>query len=280
VIQYPAPATLTILIPGAATHPLRARLRPNLSRNDGEGRGWDGINSGRPTRNGLDSDTLKYGPLSPGKYRFTLTLARADDEEWWGGGNQVTEMTFDVTSGDNTQSIAIPVLCKLTIVIADPKLVNNLTLRRTDGKGESRNAWGDNIKERTVFEGLAAGEWVVGTRDGEMPVTLSGDREVTLAIRKFDCLRLGGIKSGGKIEALGLRDGDKLIRVDGTEIEGTESTQVVMMSSLAKESTTWTVLRGGRSVDVTFNGKDLMKIMTDRTEGEREYFNPRPATRD
>jgi hypothetical protein len=111
-----------------------------------------------------------------------------------------------------------------------------------------------------------------------MEVVVSSDTTVKFEPRAYDCFDLT-VPPGGDIEALGLADGDKLIKVDGTEVAMNEAGQAVLLASLAKESTTWTVLRGGIETDVTFNGKTMAEIMSRRGE-KRERFEIEPGHRD
>jgi C-terminal processing protease CtpA/Prc len=110
-----------------------------------------------------------------------------------------------------------------------------------------------------------------------MRVNLARDIEVNLELRKYDCIVLGGIKSGGKVEAMGLRDGDKLTRIDGQDSGGGRAAMSAAILSLSKDSTTWTVLRAGAQVDVTFNGKELRKVLE---SGREDSFVPQPGFRD
>jgi S1-C subfamily serine protease len=110
-------------------------------------------------------------------------------------------------------------------------------------------------------------------------VNVAADTEVTLNLTKFDCLFLTEIKVGGKIEALGLRDGDRLIRVDGQQWENLRIFEAQVEGSLGRDETTWTVIRNGAELDVKFRGTDLMKIMEKRRDEGGERLRMEPALR-
>jgi S1-C subfamily serine protease len=113
-----------------------------------------------------------------------------------------------------------------------------------------------------------------------MKINLNADLEVTFAPKAFDCVVLAGLKAGGKIEALGLRNGDKVIRVDGEDGATGADIQRMVGESYNKETTTWTVQRGGATLNVTFNGQELSKAMRGGSGAERENFGMRQSIRD
>jgi hypothetical protein len=277
-IRHVAPVMLTIVIPGATTHPYKDRIRPQLMVSTGEN-SWSGVQPSRGPRR-LQTDSLKYGPISPGKYRFSLRIER--DNEYGSGGygsNDVATWNFELASGEATQTCAIPTLCKLTIQIPDPTKVNSLRIHTIGADNYAgRHIMKEAITERVEFDALPAGEWMIVTSDGEMKIRLNGDVVVTLATTPYDCLRIGKLREAGRLEELGFRDGDLVIRVDGQEAETVALLRAQTQGAMAKESTTWTLLRGGAQVDLTFNGKTLMEITSALSEN-REHLPLSNASR-
>lgn len=273
LIEY---SSLTITIPGLAGHPQRERLRALLAQNTGGG-SWTSISADGAGPGGApEIDELVYSRVSPGSFRFTLSLADPDDGGPF-GRNVIAAWEFDVPAGASTQTFAMPLFHTLTLLVPDPKAVSGLSLVSPDGKTR-RYAQGE-IKGRMVYAGITQGEWTVETRSGSMRVQVSGDTEITLAVQPFDCLRLSDIKAGGAIETMGLRNGDLLIAVDGEGAETTELLQLKVQGSYAKESSTWTVIRNGGQQNVVVNGKEMLRLMGLRGE-ERERLNMRPSRRD
>ncbi len=276
-VRYAAPCTLTVVIPGAADHPLKERLSAQLSLV--QKNGFSGVSpQSRPSGGGLPSEPLKYGPLAPGKYRFVISGSAAGERRFY-QRTEIAEWEFELTGGEVTQTCPIPQTCTLTLLIDDPKAVRYIGLRRTDGKpSTSISLQANRISERTVVEFLTPGEWIVNTSDGQMRVQVSGDREVRLDLLRFNCFRLT-VTENGRIHELGLRNGDLLIAVDGQEFETTDDLHKQAQFSYTQESTTWTVLRNGAAVPVTFNGRQAQKIMNDHST-EREYIRMSPAVRE
>jgi hypothetical protein len=272
-IRFPHPATLTITLPGASAHPLKDRLLPHLARKSESG-GWAGVGN----EQGL-KDTLEYGPLLPGSYRFRLMIAEAGGDSLRSlmRGVTVAEWDFELAAGANARTFTIPALHTLTLIVPETRAAGHVELRHAEGQG-NRTISGDRLTERTEIVGLVAGEWVLRTRQGEMTIRINGDTEATLAVRPYNCLRLG-IKAGGGIEALGLRDGDLLIGVDGQEFESLEILLAQLRGTYGKDVTTWTVLRDGVPTNVMFSGKALLRL--DTAQGDQhERLSAQPALRD
>jgi hypothetical protein len=276
-VRYATPCSLTIVIPGAADHPQKERLNVQLwlKRDNGSSGVYPKDGS---IRGGLPSDPLKYGPLAPGRYRFVISGATADGRRSF-DRTELAEWEFELTGGDITHTCPIPQTCTLTLLIEDTKAVSYVHLRRADLKPPvSVELRSDRITERTVVEFLTPGEWILRTPDGEMRLQLSGDREVRLDVRRFNCFRLI-LKEDGRLHDLGLRNGDLLIAVDGQEYRTTGDLSKQAQFSYTLETTTWTVLRNGVQQSVTFNGREAQKIMEDRS-GEREHISMSPAVRE
>src|SRR5690606_14860471 len=166
----------------------------------------------------------------------------------------------------------VPPLYTLTLLIDDPAQVRRLTLTTPDG-GNRRYI--ETIKKRTEIRGMPAGEWLIDTREGEMRVRVSGDTEVRLEAKQYNAIRVRGLVPGGKVEGLGLRSNDLVVAVDGEQLTGT-GLQWLLQASFTKDSTTWTVVRNGARIDVTFSGKALLAILENRGP-DREHFDMRPA---
>lgn len=270
--RFPSPATLTIHLAGAEGNPKKDRIRPSLVHKSGSN-SWSGVgNSGRHAN--IGDGVLKYGPLSPGTYRFSLNVSGSGENIYWGmhsgQSGSLAEWTFEVSAGENTQHFTVPSFHTLTLVIADTTVVQHLRLSRSDGES-ARTIHGGGVQPRTVIEGITPGEWVISTNDGEMRARINGDTELQLQVLPFDCLRLSHVKEGGRIEQLGLRAGDYVLAVDGQDYENITILRSQVQGSYAKESTTWTIARNGARMNVTFNGKTIAEAQT-LTGSEREYL--------
>lgn len=271
-VRFPTPATLTIHLAGAEGNPKKDRIRPSLMQQT-ESNSWTGVsNSSR--NSDIGAGVLKYGPISPGTYRFSLSVSGSGESHYWGmhsgQSGALAEWTFEVATGENTQHFTIPSFHTLTLVIADTSGIQQLRLQRSDGQS-SRHIYGNGILSRTVIEGITPGEWVISTNDGEMRTRVNGDTEVQLQVLPFDCLRLSNVKQGGRIEQLGLRTGDLILAVDGQDFENLTILRSQIQGSYARESTTWTISRNGARMNISFNGKRIAEAQT-LSGAEREYL--------
>jgi hypothetical protein len=272
------PAYITVLMPGATTHPHKARIQPHLVLLEA-GMHMGGISASGATRSvsGLAEEKERFGPLAPGKYRFSYQLSTGDNNYYYGAANnEIAQWEFEVAAGaDITQTCPVPAIYKLTLLVEDTKKVNNMSVRSADGTA-TRTLYGGGVQERTVFEGLTAGEWIISASGGEMRVQITRDTEIALDIKPHDCLRISGLRDGGVIEGLGLRNGDLLIRVDQQEYEKIHELRNHAQQSYSKESTIWLVVRNGTELSVPLNGKTIL----DAQKGEdRETIRFINATR-
>lgn len=281
-VQFQEPSSLTVTVAGLSTHPKKELLRVQLWQELNNRGGWSGMQPDGTSRTTThESDVIKFTKLSQGKYRFQLSLSREDDSGFRSDEVQLAEVQFDVAAGANAVTCTIPEFFTLTINVPDPKKVGSLSLAPAADSAGRRRRYADSKElPKVVYEGVTAGEWRVFTRDGEMRVRVSADTEVTLSLSAYDCVVISDLNAGGKLEALGLRNGDKLIRVDGLEWDTLRMFQTQVQGSMGRDETTWTVIRNGAEVDVKFRGKDLMKIMDKTDNPEREKLQMQPGLRD
>lgn len=276
-LRFVEPARLTIQLTGVTSADQRTKLRFSLSREVEPG-SWHGTNpDGASHDDGLPAnDQLFYSKLTPGRYRFTLSVTSGDPDESFFDRAEIGVWDFDVASGSSTQTCPVPKYYTLTLLVPDPKAASRIGLRSADGK-VNRHARRETTA-RMTYPGITAGEWIFASDNGEMRIVVSGDTEVTLAVKAFDCLSISGIKPGKQIEAMGLRNGDLLVAVDGERPETAELLQVKVQAAMDKEASVWTVIRGGVEQTVTVNGKELFRLMR-LTGDERERAILRPSTR-
>jgi hypothetical protein len=274
VIRFAEPARLTVEVPGAGAVADRFNLRGLLYRKHGEDDMWlPAGEAGADFRRKAGEKPLEFGPLAPGRYRFLLGRQRdrADD-----GSTRRTDdfglWEFDVASGPNRQVCPMPRLFTLTLAIADLRAVDSISLRRVE-----RESWvrleRSKIAARTAIAELPEGDWIVQTGHGQMPLRLTADTEIALHLRRYDCLELRRIAPGGKLAALGFRAGDKLIAIDGLTWESITELDSQRHSSLRKATTTWTLLRDGAQVTLTFEGREVLALYDEGSD-----YRERPPT--
>lgn len=264
-VRFVVPATAKLTVANFNDHPLREKLRWSLKRDGDDGRRAffdDDDETGR-------SSPFSFGPEEPGAY-FLVLLLETDHYEH----RELYRQPVTLVAGENTLTALVPSLYTLTIVKGDVD-ITRVDVRGKDTEFEHRGYRSEVKDGRLVIEGVPPGTYILETREGGMEVVVNRDTEVVYAPLAYDCLALS-VEVGGVAEDLGLRDGDKLIGIDGEEFESAKVGSLKMQTSLALESTTWTVLRGGVRVDVTFNGRELFKALNERGDGG---LNIKPAYR-
>jgi hypothetical protein len=206
---------------------------------------------------------IKLGPVSPGTHELRLRL----EYGMWDSVNLVSREVV-LVAGNNEITESVPALHALTIRVEDVENAPDVDLQ---GNGFDLDL--EFSKGVCVVKFLPAGTYALVTRTGEMVVSVTGDQEIVFTPRTYDCLRLDIRPEGGKIEGLGLRDDDKLIEVDGTELK-LDQDFVQVQASFAKTSTTWVVLREGVRTEVTFDGTALYATLIGRDKsGESLQFH-------
>jgi hypothetical protein len=269
-VRFSAPALVTLTVSNFNDHALRDKLRWSLIREGADGR------STRTTspREGANSSPLKMGPEEPGEYFLVLTYAEGRSSF---DARELLRQPVTLAAGDNALTAAVPVLYTLTLT-GENDALRRIEIRAKDGSFNLRSYSITPTDGRMAVECVPAGTYVLKGGDGEMEVTVSSDTTVKFEPRAYNCFVLT-IPAGGEIEALGFADGDKLVKVDGEAVSVMNVGEAQVQASLAKENTTWTVLRNGSPTDVTFNGKTLMEIMS-RRGPNRERFDMRPGYQD
>jgi membrane-associated protease RseP (regulator of RpoE activity) len=127
----------------------------------------------------------------------------------------------------------------------------------------------DRVQPRTEIPSMTPGDWIIRTGNGEMLVRIAGDSTLALQERPFDCIRITGIRPGGEIEAMGLRNGDLLLAVDSQRFEDVNELSRQASASYSNERTTWTIKREGISHPVSLPGIRIGELRR-ATGAERE----------
>ncbi|MCA8916627.1 MAG: hypothetical protein KDB90_14580, partial [Planctomycetes bacterium] len=168
----------------------------------------------------------------------------------------------------------------LTVTKGTLEYLPTFTVESADGSYRADSTSYNTRPQEVVIDLLPPGTYTLKSDGGEMEVVVSADTSVVYAPRNYDCYVLSIKPAGGRIETLGLLDGDKLIEIDGTSMAEENLSRLALETSLTKDNTTWTVQRNGAIIPVTFSGKDLMTILEDRSKETREKLRPKRAYRD
>ncbi|MCA8913100.1 MAG: hypothetical protein KDB82_15475 [Planctomycetes bacterium] len=256
------PANLELTILGWADSPARKAVSWRLVPR-GDSSFFSRELYGDPAARKTGDEKKSFGPVEPGDYDVVLSLGLAH----WRSADLLRE-PVTLKSGDNSFSVTMPELYSLTIASGDSRV-------SVHSKDEtiSIDASDLDIKDgTTTIPYLPAGSYTLKDRSGEMTVSVSGPTTVEFKPKLYNCFVLALRATRGRIAALGLQDGDKLIEIDGVTLDKGDEDYPVVQGAMSKESTTWVVLRNGARTQVTFSGKELYAVMTDPDPDKREWL--------
>jgi hypothetical protein len=246
-IRFGAPAQLLVTVESFADHPHAASISFGLSRK--------GSDEGQAANKAPDgTGALTLGPVEAGEYDLVTYVSQERFERVVAERRAVT-----LRPGENRMSVALPRLYPLTI-LADPG--TQLLLSRVDDPESGRLGRKCDSDGRASFPALAAGRYQVlswGPGGGQMEVTLPGPAEVAFKPGRIDALRVTITDPDGTIGKAGFQNGDVVIAIDGKEFENLAALQMLMAIAMNKEKASFTVLRGGRQLELTVTIKDMMR---------------------
>ncbi|MCZ7608102.1 MAG: hypothetical protein M5U25_18995 [Planctomycetota bacterium] len=269
-IHLQKPAWLLLNVTNGKDHPAGNVLEWSLWQSDGDRGSYRRLDK----HGGRSAAPIRMGPVAPGEYELMLELSIGQFESY-----TLLRSTVSLRQGDNEFSESIPELCSLTIRAEDESKPPNLDLKSTTG-GLNVDVSRGNFRQGVLtIPFLPAGTYLLKSSVGQMKVTLPTSSEVVFRPRPWDCLKLEIQPEGGVIEALGVKDGDLLIEIDGKAVGG-ERESLELQASFTRQSTTWVVMRNGVRTDVTFDGTALYAIMTNRDRDSREYLHAERWVRD
>jgi hypothetical protein len=267
-IRYVAPAHLTLNVPGWEGHDNRADMRWSVVAPDEAGE----LPLGRRMRGsdtGLDAP-FRFGPLEPGEYDVVLMLSLDDRSN----RRELVRRRVNLLAGENTLSLTVPALHSITVRVPDHVPVRYLHLwpRDTQPTAGRRS---DNIvlelrEGRATVAQLAPGTYRLVGDIGESSVSVPTSGEIVFDPPRYNAVLLYNIRPGGQIEALGLRNNDLLIAIDGEEVMEALSTISLYNKVQDKTQTTWAILRNGAQLEVTFDGTALQRIWRESDADKRE----------
>lgn len=264
-LRYVEPAHLVLAVPNYNDHELRDKLRWRL-----RGSLDDGSSMSTGARKDDDqSSPFRLGPVAPGDYELELTVGTTGYRT-----RVVYSEPVTLTAGENRHTTSMPRLYVLRVRMPKVDPWNGLEVRRNGDTIIYEHEHKDVDDNVVTIRHLPAGEYELRSREGTMTVNVPAEDIVEFEARAFDCVVVSGITPGGKVEGLGLRNGDKVIKVDDSEFENQERFFMLLQASLMKENTTWTVLRNGVPTEVAFDGGKLMEILQSADEDESIGLDP------
>lgn len=266
--QFQKPARVTLTVDNHNDHKWHDNLHWSVVKPQAGGQVGHYRIEGDAEDRHANASPFTFGPFQPGDMDIVLT-AKIDNQR-----HQWYRRTVALRSGVNAFSALVPETFPLHVRASSLDGARRLEVlgsgRRFIARARPRDAEDGVIS----FRHLPAGDYILRTESGEMEVRVPGADVVELDVRPYDCMVISKIKEGGEIESLGLRNGGKVIEVDGETCEDIETFYGHLRLSLSKEDTTWTVIRNNVRTEVSFNGNKLMEMMQNPESGERFDFMP------
>jgi hypothetical protein len=194
------------------------------------------------------------GPVESGDYELVLYIRIGRHQSV-----PAVRKTISLPAGESETSLAMPGLHELVV---------------TGKKGDQFHLSGDRDAGvffhqslrcgddgRALFGPLPAGSYSLrmNRKPGEMAVTVPGP-EVVFQASEHNALRVSIRDPEGALAKAGFADGDLVVGVNGAEFKGTVQMQMLFAGAMMKgDDATLTILRGGRTVELTINLKDVMQ---------------------
>lgn len=198
--------------------------------------------------------------VTPGHY--TLEIARmqsrrgGDMPDLNGWGVLVLERyEMDLKPGRNDFSVRLPDLFKVTVKVGIRKS-GELRLYSRDRNVELPATDTEDGRE---FKYVPPGDWVLYDYLGRQAVHVDGDTEVDFEPTDADCFKITDAEPGHPMAEAGFQPGDLVIETYGLDLAGMRNGEGKRPED--PSSVTWTALRGGERVSITFNERATMKAV-------------------
>lgn len=265
-VVFDEPATLKITVAGYKGSGMEGRLSVTGAFSGGRGYGAGHFT----TKIGADGTGLS-SKIQPGEYDIILNASKADSE--W-NTTQVAKKTFVLLPGENLLTFSTPQLYNITVRFPKGYSGSHVSLQ----SGEERQHFSSpeiGEDETALFENLPSGEYLLTVYHGQpeiMKVIVPTSGIIEFQPMKVNALRVRISSTNNEATKAGLQNGDLIVGVDGKEFENTQQMQMLFAAAMTKsEDSKLTILRGGNTVEVTFNLGNMRKGLTG--------FNLEPAGR-
>jgi hypothetical protein len=248
-IQFHESATLTVDVAEYVATEHVGRVHVGLREKTGD-RGSSSVSATKvPDAEGR----AVLGPVQTGKYEVVLSVAL--------GRNQyvpAASQKANLAAGENSARMTMPTL--------HPLVVRGTKGQRISLRRETENGTPFRVSQRcddggkATFGPLPAGRYSlrVDGAGGEMKVTVPCG-EVSFKPTEFDAVKVTVRSEDGWFAKAGFVDGDLIVGVDGTEFKDTTHMRILFSTAMAKADAVLTVVRGGRTLELTADFSEFMK---------------------
>jgi hypothetical protein len=272
-IKFGEPATLVVSIPGYVGSGFEGRIHLAVEEADGpqqHQRYWNGNEENAIGTEGKQS----FGPLEAGDVRVVMTIQ--NEGQSWGPSTRAGQIDVHLRPGENAAFFPIPPLYSLVVEVPNGKQSTSVQLSMVGEGGESEefNNYGGvnaqlDAQGRATFSALAAGTYVLNVwgegEQGQMRIRVPAGGTVRYQPQVNDCLVVWVNGKEGKLGKAGFENNDKVIAIAGTPLRDVKTDlEAIVTANATKEAVSFTVLRSGKTLELTF---DLKAMLTPDTMG-------------
>lgn len=254
-VYFGAPAFITVEVLGFEQHPQREHLIQHVWKAGKEPPSRVFMDNLRMGREPVDQGKRRHGPLEPGDYEVGLLVRGNHVMESF----QLARRAVSLLAGENHATLTAPELYGFVIEIPEQYRSKQIDVRHMADRAYRFNQDYNSVGESEyAVERLKAGEYEISMSDvGAMTVSVpeSDGRRIEFQPRLYNAFLLVDNRVS-EPKDIGLREGDIVIEIDGVAITDMAQGRRMLNDAAKLESTTWTVLRGGARLQVTFNPAD------------------------
>jgi hypothetical protein len=249
-VRFRAPATLAVTVSGFKGSEHADRIQLGLSRPSGKG----GLSSVTGAESPDGDGNVVLGPVESGDYELVLHVRIGRHQTMPAVRRPVT-----LPAGESDLTLPMPTLHEF--VVAGEK-GTQYTLKAEPDAGfwfyQSQRCGDDG---RAGFGPLPAGRYVLQSsgKSGEMVVTVPCG-EVVFKASEYNAMKVSIRDANGMLARAGLADGDLIVAIGGQEFTGQRQMQMLFAAAMMSgENATLTVIRGGRTLELTVDLKATMQ---------------------
>ena len=207
--------------------------------------------------------TLRLGPVPPGHYQLATSKQTHRVLQRF---EQIATESVHLAAGENTLSVALPILYELTLDFDDELLGKTLFFRK-----EGAILHSDILESTRLFTAsrplvisqLAVGEYEVRVDQISKMVRIPEQNSVFIPFEKVEIntMVIRGFITGGSAETSGLEIGDQVIAFNGATFSGMKEMNAIVTPLFSEPEVTLTIIRNGNELTLTLPLTFLMEVV-------------------
>jgi hypothetical protein len=261
-MRFQAPATLTVEIANAASHPRREYLSAWLHDANRLFPYSDPVNFGGEKADEPLKERYTFESLQPGRHIFRVAYGRFSDPTMFA-------REVDLESGEQTLRVEIPVLHDLTMELPEVEGVEHAMLFILGQQLRSGKA---DEQRRVTWRGLPAGVYRVTVPHalGAMLVRVPSDLPISFDPREPDAWEVSRLDVEGIARRAGLLPADIILSINGESGVGEEQLNGILSRALQSPQLVLQVRRPAETLTVTLPSNEYRSALN-------AHFIIRPA---